>query len=359
MPHRTSRTPTVNRSLKRVHSAASLALAALYTFSPLLAAAAGKPAATPARNVDAAALLLGRFSFGARPGDLARVRSMGAYAWFEQQLQPDRVDDSELEQRLNAYPAMRMSQANQIARYPTPSMVRNAAKTGYLPADPELHAIMADQVEFYQMRQQVKAEKPSATASSTVFAASQPRPHTVPKGLAPLDSAPAEPGGAMTGTASRLQRAGGGTGAAAAAQGQAAMAPPNLEQATDPLTPDQESALLAMPPQARYERLLHMSPAELIAARKGVRGDGARLADSMTPLQKETLSALAGTNRMISGELFSTRLLRDIYSDRQLQAVMTDFWLNHFNIYIRKKRQHAVAAAGIRRHGPGTRPWSL
>ena len=79
-----------------------------------------------------------------------------------------------------------------------------------------------------------------------------------------------------------------------------------------------------------------MSPEELIAARKGVKGDGSKLADGMTPLQKETLSALAGTNRMISGELFSTRLLRDIYSNRQMEAVMTDFWLNHFNVYIRK-----------------------
>jgi uncharacterized protein (DUF1800 family) len=29
-------------------------------------------------------------------------------------------------------------------------------------------------------------------------------------------------------------------------------------------------------------------------------------------------------------------LLRDVYSDRQLEAVMTDFWLNHFNVYVRK-----------------------
>jgi uncharacterized protein (DUF1800 family) len=32
------------------------------------------------------------------------------------------------------------------------------------------------------------------------------------------------------------------------------------------------------------------------------------------------------------------RLLRDIYSERQLEAVMTDFWLNHFNVYVRKNQ---------------------
>ena len=31
-------------------------------------------------------------------------------------------------------------------------------------------------------------------------------------------------------------------------------------------------------------------------------------------------------------------MLRDIYSERQLEAVMTDFWLNHFNVYIRKNQ---------------------
>jgi uncharacterized protein (DUF1800 family) len=334
---------TASRAPRRLgHSAIALALAALYTFSPLLAVAAAKPAPAPAviRKVDPAALMLNRFSFGARPGELDRVRSLGAYAWFEQQLQPERLDDSALEERLNAYPAMRMSQADQIARYPTPSMVRNAAKTGYLPADPELHAIMADQVEFYQMRQQAKAEKSAdaatATAATPSGATSGPRPADVRRGNTALANAMAQPAEGMSQTGTRSQLAGGGATATAAMDAQANVAPPNLEQTTAPMPQDGINALLALAPQDRYQRLLRMSPAELIAARKGVKGDSAKLAEGMTPLQKETLSALAGTNRMISGELFSTRLLRDIYSNRQLEAVMTDFWLNHFNVYIRK-----------------------
>ena len=41
---------------------------------------------------------------------------------------------------------------------------------------------------------------------------------------------------------------------------------------------------------------------------------------------------------MIGAELLQTRMLRDVYSERQLEAVMTDFWLNHFNVYIRKNQ---------------------
>jgi uncharacterized protein (DUF1800 family) len=36
------------------------------------------------------------------------------------------------------------------------------------------------------------------------------------------------------------------------------------------------------------------------------------------------------------GELSQARLARAVYSERQLQEVMVDFWLNHFNVYARK-----------------------
>ena len=98
--------------------------------------------------------------------------------------------------------------------------------------------------------------------------------------------------------------------------------------------------VLAMPPDARYARLLSMPPADLIALRKAARGPlEGKLVDGMSPLQKETLLALSGTNRMINAETQSARLLRDIYSQRQLEAVMADFWMNHFNIYSGKDGQ--------------------
>jgi uncharacterized protein (DUF1800 family) len=41
---------------------------------------------------------------------------------------------------------------------------------------------------------------------------------------------------------------------------------------------------------------------------------------------------------MVGAELLAARLLRDVYSKRQLEAVITDFWLNHFNVYVRKNQ---------------------
>ena len=40
--------------------------------------------------------------------------------------------------------------------------------------------------------------------------------------------------------------------------------------------------------------------------------------------------------QVVIGELFQAKLLRAIYSDRQLQEVLTDFWFNHFNVFIGK-----------------------
>ena len=39
---------------------------------------------------------------------------------------------------------------------------------------------------------------------------------------------------------------------------------------------------------------------------------------------------------VITSELAQAKLLRAIYSERQLEEVMTDFWFNHFNVFVEK-----------------------
>ena len=39
---------------------------------------------------------------------------------------------------------------------------------------------------------------------------------------------------------------------------------------------------------------------------------------------------------VVAEELVQAKLLRAIYSDRQLEEVMTDFWFNHFNVFVGK-----------------------
>jgi uncharacterized protein (DUF1800 family) len=47
--------------------------------------------------------VLNRLAFGPRPGDIAKVRAMGVDKWIEQQLQPEKIDDSEMATRLKLY----------------------------------------------------------------------------------------------------------------------------------------------------------------------------------------------------------------------------------------------------------------
>src|SRR5271154_6748619 len=67
---------------------------------------------------------LNRFTFGPRPGDVAAVQAMGVRQWFELQLNPLSIDDSALDERLAAFPAMQMKQAELMERYPGPQVLR-------------------------------------------------------------------------------------------------------------------------------------------------------------------------------------------------------------------------------------------
>ena len=58
--------------------------------------------------------------------------------------------------------------------------------------------------------------------------------------------------------------------------------------------------------------------------------------EGMKPQQSEALMALNNPEQVVTSELVQTKLLRAIYSDRQLEEVMTDFWFNHFNVFIGK-----------------------
>src|ERR1700721_3775503 len=99
----------------------------------------------------------------------------------------------------------------------------------------------------------------------------------------------------------------------------------------------QTASTLALPPQQRVARLVHMQQPEFDAFRKALKGPQRNaLNEGLTPAQKEVVLALENAQRVVNEELVAQRLTRDIYSNAQLQEVMTDFWLNHFNVYLHK-----------------------
>ena len=55
--------------------------------------------------------------------------------------------------------------------------------------------------------------------------------------------------------------------------------------------------------------------------------------------------ALNNPQGVVNNEVQSAKLLRAVYSDRQLEEVLTDFWFNHFNVFIGKGADHYLVTA--------------
>src|SRR5882724_2497572 len=65
--------------------------------------------ATPRLNEDQRILhVLNRLGFGARPGDIERVKAMGLDNYINQQLWPNKIDDSSSEAKLRNLETLRM-----------------------------------------------------------------------------------------------------------------------------------------------------------------------------------------------------------------------------------------------------------
>jgi uncharacterized protein (DUF1800 family) len=73
---------------------------------------------------------LDRLGYGPRPGDFERARQMGLEQWINQQLNPDSINDSAMQARLEKYPTLKMSSSSLIREFPQPQQAaRREGKT--------------------------------------------------------------------------------------------------------------------------------------------------------------------------------------------------------------------------------------
>jgi uncharacterized protein (DUF1800 family) len=61
--------------------------------------------------------VLNRLAFGPRPGEVASVRSMGVDAWIDQQLHPERINDSAMDQLMARYSLLQQDQSALAAQF--------------------------------------------------------------------------------------------------------------------------------------------------------------------------------------------------------------------------------------------------
>jgi uncharacterized protein (DUF1800 family) len=234
---------------------------------------------------------LDRLTFGPRPGEMEEVKAMGLDAWITQQLHPTTIDDSAMEQRLQQFPAMRLTEEELTRRFPPGSIIRQVenGKISVPLFNATERAIYENQVVTDRKKQE--QDKASAVAKANNLPGAGDN-HNV----APLPAPP----------------------------------PPILSAA-------EVATLLSLAPEPRMAKLVSLPAGEYAPFRHQLSPvQRTALEEGMSPEQRENLIALENPRQLVQGEVLQSRVLRAVYSQRQLQEVMTDFWLNHFNIFLGK-----------------------
>ena len=265
---------------------------------------------------------LNRFTFGVRPSDVEHVRAEGLDKWFDEQLHPEKIDDGALESRLAPFRTLKMSTREMVENFPPPQVLK-AIENGRMsmPHDPAKKAVYESRMAAYQRRQLNKEDK--AAASNTAVAdpemsAAKAQPAVVTQSVGDQKDAAQEMSAGNELSPAAEQR---------------------KQQKTreDAMYADLDTdRLLKLPPDDRYKAILKMPVDERLDLMKTYKGPKAmQLVDDMKPEQRETVEAMIQPQALL-GELAEAKLLRAIYSNRQLDEVMTDFWFNHFNVFIGK-----------------------
>lgn len=225
---------------------------------------------------------LNRLTFGPRPGDAARVRAMGLKQWIELQLHPERIPQNPaLTARLRELDTLTMSSEELVRNYPTPQMVKQmVAGQMPFPRDPERRMLIQKLVARFEQRQQAQngAADPNAPGRQAL-----------------RDVLTAEQIHALRTGAPQVRLA-----------------------AFDLLPRDKQDDVIALLPAGVRQALFTVAP----------------------PGIRRKLELAGGPQQVVARDLVDGKLLRAVYSSRQLEEVLADFWFNHFNVYLDKGADH-------------------
>src|SRR5574341_1184250 len=240
---------------------------------------------------------LNRLTFGPRPGDVEKVRALGVDKWIEQQLSPAKSDPA-LEARLAPLRTLHMSTRQMMEEFPPQQVIRAVAEGRLpMPSDPERRAVYQAQIDRYKARQAQQQKE-------------------------------AAPGSNAAGDDGR-----GGEG------DMQSMDPAERARRREARLYAELKAeeLLDMTPEQRTAEIMKMSNDERRALARGFsQEEREKVFSEFTPEQRETVLALINPQAVVVGEVQQAKVLRAAYSQNQLAELMTDFWFNHFNVFIQK-----------------------
>lgn len=225
---------------------------------------------------------LDRLTFGPRPGDSDEVERIGLRKWVEWQLHPERIaENALLVSKLKPYASLGMGPRDIFSHYPAPQLIREIAEGRQAPPSDSDLRLVTDQLVARYLQKQAQSSNGAAPGEENADFAPVPL-------SALLSSAQMEvlEHGRPEDKRTLL----------------ASIAPDRQLKFACALRPGQRRALLPLAP---------------------------------VPLQRNLLLSLS-PQQVVLTDLASAKILRAIYSERQLEEEMVDFWFNHFNIYFNK-----------------------
>ena len=222
---------------------------------------------------------LNRLTFGPRPGDVQEVKAIGLKKWIDRQLHPEGIAENPLlEEKLRTLDTLKMSAGELVRNYPTPQMVKQMVNGQVpFPSDPDRKLMLTKLVAKYEEKQ--------AAGGAALANPNMPDVQALNQLL----------------TAQQIRTLRQGTPWEKLAAFQA------LPQGR------QDDVIAALPPGIR-QGLFAIAPPEL----------------------RRRIQMANGPQQMVARDLSEGKLLRAVYSSRQLDEVLADFWFNHFNIYLDK-----------------------
>jgi uncharacterized protein (DUF1800 family) len=242
---------------------------------------------------------LNRLAYGPRPGDVERIKQMGLAKWIDQQLNPNSIDDRALQARLENYPTLAMSTTQLIADYPQPKAAEKKAA---------------------QAQAQAAQQSRSDAAAAVVAKDSQNDPNKPVYTAQNFSSNSGSASGANTAN-TNSSAASATTVASTPAENSSASAPAAKGNANGPSPMKEDTALTA--------------GSENIATR-GAAGKRDVLGGADPNAVPKAIADDSKKPQRVVEELAMAKVTRAIYSERQLQQVLDDFWFNHFNVFAGK-----------------------
>lgn len=267
--------------------------------------------------------ILNRMTFGPRPADAAEVRRMGVEKWIDLQLHPERIPEAPLlESKLQPLETLRLPTAQMLEKYaaPVPFVVRRPFNPSSVLTPLQMSKLMNG--GSVEERRAVLASLDPAIRAQL------------------LATAPPQ---ALDGLPEDLQQE-----ATKARQADQAERQKELRRLNPPINELLTGEQIRIARSGtEEERIALLNSLDAEKRRQVMRGLGPQSFQNLPQLRREALLA-SQPQQFIHSELIENKLYRAIYSNRQLEEVLVDFWINHFNVF-NGKGQTRVLLTGYER----------